>query len=231
MNTVLVIRYKTLLMQRLLDLVQRGYHHYVYGTVHKSKVISLCEKFDELYFISDNARRRTYRKSKGEANAFFLISDLEKNGSLHWWLLVTDGRHPAHHLEKLFDAHSRGQRIRLTGYELVQLTRDKVKGGGIRWTWRMMDTTYDEWRSAIRSAVRAKNNRMEIKRIVTSLYQTPGFGQTRIQVGKLATALKGEWVRAGNSVEDLMLPPTLHYVRRMADENFTVADWLKEHKE
>ena len=231
MNTVLVIRYKTLLMQRLSDLVQRGYQHYVHGTIHKSKVTSLCEKFEKLYFLSDNARRRNYRKSKGEANAFLLVADIEKKETLHWWLLVTNGDHPAHQLETLFNAHDRGQRIRLTGYELVQLNRDKTKGGGVRWTWRMMDTTYDEWRTAIRAAVRAKNKKIEMQRMVTSLYQTPGFGQARVQVGKLATALKGEWVRAGNAINDLVLPPALHYVRRMADENYTVSDWLKERKE
>jgi hypothetical protein len=230
MKSLLVIRYKTVVMQRLLDLVQRGYHYYVSGTVPKNRVESLCKKFDELYFISDNARRRSYRKSKGEGNAFLLLCDLEKNGTLHWWLLATNGEHPIHSLEKLFDANHRAQRVRLTGYELVQLSKDKEKGGGVRWTWRMTDTTYDEWREAIRTSVRSKNNRMEIKKIVSSLFQAPGFGQTRVQVGKLISALRGEWVRLGNSVEELLLPPTLHFVRRIADEDFTVDDWLKEQK-
>lgn len=227
MKTVLVIRYKTLLMQRLLDLVQRGYHYYVCGKVDQAKVTALCAKFSTLYFISDNARRRAYRKSKGEGNAFLLVADLDKNASLYWWLLVTDGMHPAHEREKLQDAQDRSQRIRVTSYELLQLGRSKSKGGGVRWTWRMTDAMYHEWRLAIRSAVRSRSYQLEMQRIVSSLYQTPGFGQARVQVGKLVTTLKGEWVRAGHAADELMLPMTLTYIRRLPDEKFTVADWLK----
>ena len=60
----LVYRYKTLLMQRLIDWVSRGYCWYAEGTVKASRAYALCEKFDALYFTGAVRNQRFYRKQK-----------------------------------------------------------------------------------------------------------------------------------------------------------------------
>jgi hypothetical protein len=224
----LVIRYKTLLMQRLLDSVRHGYHRYTAGTVPAERALALCAKFDKRYGVALNVNQRNYRKKQGQGNARLLLADLDKNGTLHWFLLVSAGVHAANEMERLHDALNRGSRIRVTGYELLELTREKNKGGGVRLTWRMTDEAFRTWHHSIRAVMRASRGAEDVTELVRSLYQTPGFGATRVQVGKLVAFLRGEWIRAGRDLKDLSLPGNLPYVRRIADQPYAVTDWLRE---
>jgi hypothetical protein len=225
-NDPLVIRYKTLLMQRLLDLVRHGYRHHTAGVVSAERAQALCEKFRGRYDVFLNMNQRAYRKASGKANARLILADLERGDSLHWFLMVTDGEHAAHTLEQLKDALVQGERVHVTGYELLRLPHSKDAGGGVRLTWRMTTETERQWRYQIRSAVRSRRADDLVGGLVRSLYQTPGFHTTRYQVGKLVAFLSAEWVRSGRKVEALAQPGALPYVRRMADEDFTLDDWL-----
>ncbi|EIF32268.1 hypothetical protein BCh11DRAFT_07857 [Burkholderia sp. Ch1-1] len=222
----IVIRYKTLLMQRLLDLVRHGYRHHTAGIVKADRAEALCAKFAERYDVFVNMNQRAYRKTLGKANARLILADLERGESLHWFLMVTDGEHEAHTLENLRDALSQGERVHVSGYELLKLPHSKAAGGGVRLTWRMTTETERAWRFQIRSTVRSKRADELVPLLVRSLYQTPGFHTTRVQVGKLVAFLTAEWVRSGRKADTLTLPGALPYVRRMADENFTLYDWL-----
>jgi hypothetical protein len=99
-------------------------------------------------------------------------------------------------------------------------------GGGVRLTWRMTTKTQRQWRYQIRSTGRARRAEEQVAALVRSLYQTPGFHTTRYQVGKLVTLLRAECERSGRNTKSLTLPGALPYVRRMADESFTLDDWL-----
>ncbi|AKK25125.1 hypothetical protein [Pandoraea oxalativorans] len=224
--TLIVIRYKTLLMQRLLDLVRHGYRHHTAGTVKADRAEALCVKFGERYDVFVNMNQRAYRKTLGKANARLILADLDHGESLHWFLMVTDGEHDAHKLEKLKDALSQGERVHVSGYELLKLPHAKAAGGGVRLTWRMCAETERAWRFQIRSTVRSKRADELVPVLAKSLYQTPGFHTTRVQVGRLVAFLTAEWVRSGRKADALALPGALPYVRRMADENFTLYDWL-----
>ncbi|BDC46146.1 hypothetical protein PTKU15_94430 (plasmid) [Paraburkholderia terrae] len=221
-----VIRYKTLLMQRLLDLVRHGYRHHASGVVNAERAPAMCEKFGERYEVFLNMNQRAYRKGLGKGNARLMLADLERGDSLHWFLMVTDGEHVAHRLEKLKDALAQAERVHVSGYELLKLPHSKVAGGGVRLTWRMTTETERQWRFQIRSTVRSRRADDLVAGLVRSLYQTPGFHTTRYQVGKLVAFLSAEWERSGRKIETLPLPGALPYVRRMADENFTLDDWL-----
>lgn len=225
-NDPLVIRYKTLLMQRLLDQVRHGYHYHASGVVSTERAKALCEKFQARYEVFLNMNQRAYRKGLGKANARLMLADLDHDGSLHWFLMVTDGDHAAHKLEKLKDALVQGERVHVSGYELLKLPHSKAAGGGVRLTWRMTTESERQWRFTIRSAIRSRRADDVVAGLVRSLYQTPGFHTTRYQVGKLVAFLSAEWVRSGRRIEALRLPGALPYVRRMADENFTLDDWL-----
>jgi hypothetical protein len=63
-----VIRYKALLMQRLLDHVRHDYRHHVSGVVQAERVKEFRDKFSDRYEIHLNTNQRAYREMRGEAN-------------------------------------------------------------------------------------------------------------------------------------------------------------------
>ena len=136
-NNASVIRYKTLLMQRLLDMVRHGYRYHASGVVSAERASALCDKFHDRYEVFLNMNQRAYRKGLGQANARLMLADLDHDGSLHWFLMVTDGEHAAHKLEKLKDALVQGERVHVSGYEWLKVPHSKAAGGGVRLTWRM----------------------------------------------------------------------------------------------
>ncbi|MRT01620.1 hypothetical protein GJQ57_23525 [Ralstonia pickettii] len=230
-TTFFVIRYKTLLMQRLLDAVRHGYHHYTSGQVPAEKALAFCQKFAERYDVALNRDQRAYRKRLGKGNARLVLADLAKSGVLHWFLLVSEGDHPARQQEPLRDALDSSTRIRVDDYELLRLPRDRKHGGGVRLTWRMTNQRFDTWRAAMRQLARSSRAEQEVPAVILSLFKTPGFSATRVQVGKLVAGLTGEWERAGRDPAALVLPPALPYVRRVADDDYTVIDWFKDQEE
>ena|ERR1700756_2677622 len=126
------------------------------GVVSAERARALCEKFQERYEVFLNMNQRAYRKGLGKANARLMLAELERGDSLHWFLMVTDGEHAAHKLEKLKDALAQGERVHVSGYELLKLPHSKAAGGGVRLTWRMTTETERQWRFQIRSTVRSR---------------------------------------------------------------------------
>lgn len=165
-TTFLVIRYKTLLMQRLLDSVRHGYCHYTAAQVPAEKALAFCQKFAERYEVALNRDQRAYRKRLGKGNARLILADLAKNGTLHWFLLVSDGDHPARQMEPLRDALESSTRIRVDDYELLRLPRDRNHGGGVRLTWRMTNQRFDTWRAAVRQLARSPRAEQEVQAVI-----------------------------------------------------------------
>ncbi|HGG59653.1 MAG TPA: hypothetical protein ENK26_07005, partial [Gammaproteobacteria bacterium] len=71
--------HKTVLMQRLLDAVVRGYVWHTSGTIPLHKAERLVDKFVERYHIDYNTNQRTYAKRKGRANARLLMLHQESD--------------------------------------------------------------------------------------------------------------------------------------------------------
>ena len=198
-NTVMsydphVLTHKTVLMQRLADHVRQGYHWHVSGSVPLDRAAAFIRKISTLYSLNIGKDERYRRKKAGLGNAQLLLWQPEPpSGPLAWWLLITDGDHPAHTLEKLRDAHGKNGRIQCTGYELVQLTRAGQVAPS--WTWRMSKETYEAWRTRILQAVRARTDE-KLRQSWQSLYRVPGFSGNRRQVGKLVALMRAEWARS-----------------------------------
>ncbi|AEA59094.1 hypothetical protein [Burkholderia gladioli] len=72
--SMVVIKDRAALMQRLMDAVIQGYHSYTFGTVKTERVHALCEKFSERYLVALNRNQLAYRRAKGLGNAFGPIS-------------------------------------------------------------------------------------------------------------------------------------------------------------
>ena len=114
-------------MQRHVDYVRRGYHWYVTGVVPARKAEPLRVKFVDRYHVEEHRNARARRRARGEAAAVLLMyhpcrsaaesSQPPGNGVgetlVGWTLLITEGEHPAHALEKLKDALDGSQRLTL----------------------------------------------------------------------------------------------------------------------
>lgn len=191
-NEAQVLCTKTALMQALQRLAGDGYLFHTSGTVPIAKARTLARKFRDLYLTHLGYSARWRRKKLGLGNARLLLWQELVGGPLTFMLLVSPGDHPALHLERLRDARVGGQRIGLTGYELVQYTRRGQDHPS--WTWRMTQATYQDWRARIIRCVR-NANRLDMEQAWESLHRAPGFGAVRTQVRQLARLFRDEYAR------------------------------------
>ncbi len=205
---------KTVLMQRLSDLVRTGHHHYVSGSIPIEKAAGLATKLDSLYDVDQGKLAASRQRKKGSASFRLLmfLSDGETN--VLWFLIRTEGEIPeAATREKWRNAID--DRIQLTGYELVRLPR--VGSQNPAFTWRYTKEQHDDLRHGLLQAIRTKRDD-QVRQLIHSLWRSPGFAGTRAQVKKFADLIKSEWKRSRGSDEMPEIPARLGYVRRLADK-------------
>ena len=228
MKSPLIFTSRPLLMQRLCDAVIQGYTHWVAGSVDIGRCQKLVKKFDITYQIlaDRNLRANRTRAELGNARLFLWYT----NGTIRWWLMVTapkkDGHatHAAHSIEKLHSAMTRNKRLEVDGYELVQIPKKET--ADTKWTWRMTENKYQNWRYSIIDTVR-KGSSNNMHQMLYQLWSSPGFAGIRSQVGKLAALYRAEVQRS--SRKDAPMPPKhLPYVRRLRDGGVSVAQLLKK---
>ena len=206
-------------MQRLSDFVRLGSYRWTSGEcpLEGGRVHALVRKFCALYRVDATRGQRLRMMRSGIASAHLLMyARRTTNGAnprtILWFLLVSDGEHPASISEKLRDAHAPGERIRMGGYELVQLPRkDSVKPA---WTWRMTVERYQSWRDRVVESARKPALRAE-RDITKKLYSTPGFAGVRSQVGFIVGLWRREWKRRRAASEQFPQLPKLYYCQRL----------------
>ncbi|WP_227743845.1 hypothetical protein [Burkholderia gladioli] len=71
--SMVVIKDRAALMQRLMDAVIQGYNSYTSGTVKTERVHALCEKFSERYLVALSRNQLAYRRAKGFGNARLIL--------------------------------------------------------------------------------------------------------------------------------------------------------------
>ena len=211
---------KTVLMQRLSDLVRTGHHYYVTGSIPVEKASALAVKLN-MYFDVDQGKLLASRQRKKGAASFRLLMFLaDGESNVLWFLLRTDGEIPEPATrEKWRDALT--DRVKLTGYELVRLPRPGSKLPA--YTWRYERTRCDDLRDALLSAIRTKRDD-ELRQLIHTLWRTPGFAGARDQVKKFADLIKAEWKRSRGSDERPEIPTRLGYVRRLADKGAKLSE-------
>ena len=97
------MRYKSAAMQRIQDLVLRGYVRWTSGVVPREKIARLEAKFAARYATAADRNERRRRRRHGAGNAFLVVYLPPRQPYAVWWLLVDDD-HPAQHYEDLQDA-------------------------------------------------------------------------------------------------------------------------------
>ena len=211
---------KTALMQRLGDLVRGGHRDYVEGVISKEKAGWFSGKLHEHYGVGEDRFSASRKRKGGNASFRLLMLIIDDESSLRWWLLKTSGTVPASaDREKWRDAIN--DRLNLTAYELVRLTKPGKKNPV--WTWRYCSSRYESLRELILRAIR--NNRDdELRQLIHSIFHTPGFAGAREQVKKLVNLIRQEWKRVRGSDVMPEIPKRLSYVRRLPDTGLRLSE-------
>jgi len=225
-----VITARASFMQRVADFVRTGHHRWTSGEVPLDRAHALVQKFAALYRTDATRGQRLRMKRSGIASAHLLLYARRpeagaKPRTILWFLLVSDGEHPAAHSETLRDAHIAGERIRLDRYELVQLPRKNADAPA--WTWRMTAERYQSWREKVVECARKPALRAEHD-ITKKLYSVPGFAGIRSQVGFIVGLWRREWKRRRAANDAFPKLPPLRYVQRLRSVGVRLSELTRD---
>jgi len=216
---------KASFMQRIADLVRTGHSLYVQGVIPIDKAGFLAGKFEQRFQVERNKLEASRARKQGEHSARLLFWLPDASEEVHWILLYCPGR-VIDTTERWRDALS--DRINITGYELVRLT--KAGANHPVWSWRYTRTRYEELREAVVQAIRRKRDD-ELRQLIYTLWRSPGFAGIRAQVKKIADVIRGEWRRTRSKSEQMPeIPAHLGYVRRLPDVGAVWSDLIKSAK-
>lgn len=168
-----IARTKTAALSRVLDMVPRGYHRYVSGTIRAPKVEALARKFHARYGIGCTPAQRLTRKSKGVANAVLVLYWPEAAEYVEWLLLATDGS--GLDSEVLRGVEDSPQ-LTWLGYQLV---RHPARGRAV-WTWRRPKHEMTELHTLI-AAQASQRKYAALADTLQRIGRQPGFHGVRTQ--------------------------------------------------
>lgn len=212
---------KTAFMQRIADLVRSGHKRYNMGTISIEKAAHLANKLSQMYEPNLPRLIASRRREKGEATSRLLWwYDENRPEILTWVLLVTDGK-LMFDGEKWKDPLEPKQRIHLTGYELVRITKPTEPKPV--WTWRYDKKRLQDLRHEFVTAIRTRHDH-DLERLIRMLWASPGFAGIREQVKAVGVLVKTEWKRVRTESETMPeIPKHLGYVQRLADKGVNLS--------
>ena len=242
---------KAAYMQRIQDYVRTGHHLFIQGSIATQKVPKFAEKMNSRHPIFDNKLKAFRAREKGEATGRLMFWQPKPDSeNIHWILVV----HPAKEdptdtkksqldqTEQWKSALNRYEKIELTGYELVRLTKpnyptkeqektkeikpiNPVKGqekiketkqNKPTWTWRYQAQRYSDLRDSLVLAIRSKRDQ-DVKNSVEIIWGSMGFAGSRAQAKALEKIYKDEWKRNRPHETQPKTPNGHGYLRRKPD--------------
>jgi hypothetical protein len=218
-----VLVYKTSFMQQIGTYVHLGYEHWCAGVCEPSSAAAWASKAARYYRVDLDRNRRAREKKAGRGCAVLLMHELNGEGKLAWVLLVTSGTHPAHQLERLHSAYDPDHRIVVGNYELIRLSRAGQSKPSL--SWRFTQADYDDRRRMIIDTVR-RGSTYDVRRLIVSLYRSPGFAPIRRQVGKCCALIRSEYKRSRPNEPLPEFPTVLPYVSRIRAVSVPLNVWL-----
>lgn len=203
---------KTVFMQRMGDAVRAGALHYISGSIPLRKAPFLVQKFAARYHVNLSRIQDHRARQSGEDVARWLGWFDESTSLVHWVLFYYPGKTLCREerWKNPFD-----DRIHLTGYELVRVTKPGTKKPAI--TWRYTRDQYRQMHDQIVFVIRGRQDAV-LDQLIFSLSKSPGFSGIREQVKKLWQIVKAEWKRTRSKNEPCpAIPTNIGYVRRLPD--------------
>jgi hypothetical protein len=219
-----VIQARAHLMQQIGDHIRNGYRCWASGTVPLGRAVAWAEKARTLYRTDEDRNRRARAKKRGLGSAYLFMYPLDRsidNNRLGWVLLVTDGDHVAHKLEKLHRAED--DSLEIFGYALVREPRSE-RASPV-WTWRFNPETYHAWRETIIDTVR-RGSAFDVRQLLRRLQGAPGFSGIRAQIKALHRLIRYEWTAAHGKRSVPPALPRIWYCQRMTVVSVSLAAYL-----
>jgi hypothetical protein len=220
---------KTAFMQRIADRIKKTSVQYIQGQTKLNKVAFKVVDLASRYPLNLSAMTQSRARKSGHGVYNWLGYFEEATGFVHWVVLYEAG--------KTIDRseawrNPRLDPVKLTGYNLVRLARGGV-GDALKqpsWTWRYTTRQHDDLRDAIASAVKGRRD-LELKKLIHSIYRSPGFAGVRDQVKKMGELVKGDWKRYRSRSEVMPeLPKQIGYVRRLENVGDVWSEVVKGNK-
>lgn len=221
--------HKAGIMQDMLRHIAKGYVWYFHGTVHVTKAEQFAAKMSAHYAVRLTAIQRANRKARGLANARLFLYPRHDRFEFEYVVLLTDGAHPARDVERLRSVTDK--RSRLIFDERFEALILPAAGSVPRWTWRLTPEAFEAQVTAVKIAVRKRDDDTDIRRVISGIYAMPGFRGLRQQMAALLRLLQGEWKRVRDTAAcpyastklkgylrlvDIQLVPLNDAVRRIA---------------
>lgn len=208
---------KTSFMQRLGDSVRSGARHYVGGQITLHKLPTLAQKFSERYPVNLSRVQEHRTRQAGHDAARLLCWLDDASNTVHWVLFYFPCGKNLCTLERWKNPFD--DRIQLTNYELVRVTKPGAKVPVI--TWRYSREQYRILHDQIVFSIRGRQDAV-LDQLIFSLSRSPGFSGVREQVKGLWKIVRAEWKRTRSRVEEPpKIPPNIGYVRRLPDAGMT----------
>lgn len=197
--------HKTGTLHAMLQAISRGHHWWLTGEVSAARAPSMVAKFAGQWGTETPKRTRARNKSRGLASAVLFVHPTHVRPSFCWWLMLTEGEHPARGAEAGFrDGRDRRQRLTFQDeYEALQLPSP---GASPRWTWRLTASFEEDLRARITESVRHRRDPQALKNVIRVYHSLPGFRGVRHQVAALRRHTAGEWRRTKAEEECPHLP-------------------------
>ena len=189
-----VFVHKTGLMHAMTAAASRGYVAYAMGRIRPQKAPGLAERFAGLYGTECSPTQRSRAKSAGKAGARLFMHPDYREHAVHWWLLLTEGEHPARSREKIRDLCDKRQRLVVFGqFEAIQLPKE---GAAPTWTWHLAGPYFADQAMALRETIRRRGDSDgELAAQIAAIHRFPGFRGIRDDVRKLRQFITAEWRR------------------------------------
>lgn len=211
----MLICHKTALMQAIQDCVTNGYTKYVSDMIPGDKLATFMQKMDKKYSVNRHRQSEYRRRKMGLGNARLYVypaGEFISRQSFIFFLLVSEGTHPAHTEEPLRDALQKRERVVLDRYELVRQTAPGK--GTSTWTWRMTHRDRTRWEEILVKLAR-NDNTMKLKQAIYSLGRIPGFSGIRKDRRHLFSRIKSAWKKAHKPSDTMPAFPLNRWVRRV----------------
>lgn len=213
---------KTAFMQRIADLVRTGHRSYVQGLISAPKAQALEQKFQERHQIRRSKLEASRARKLGSSTSRLLFWWPGKDAEDFIWILLHQHGKQPDTTERWRDALQ--DRITVTGYELVRLTKPTEPNPV--WTWRYSRTRHDELREQLIQVIRSKRD-AELVLLIDQIWRTPGFAGSRDQIKKFKDLIIAEWKRSRHRSEPIpLLPQHIGYVRRVQDKGLPCSQLL-----
>ena len=206
MDSLLIPRNITALLQSLRDCVNGGYTFWTSGTIGIHKAEKLCAKFHDRYGVLATRNQRHYNRLNNQASAYLYMYPQIGGDVLDWILIATKGKGAIHEHEKLADNDSgrRIEKLRWKHYEIINLNN--------RMTWRLRSDVAEEWEKKMINSAR-KVDIEHLQQTTEILCNFPMFTGVRQQAWKIIQ--KAQKTRIRHHYSLLLTIPKLPVLRRI----------------